>query len=143
MADDDRLADGAQRLETLDRDTCLALLTGHGFLGRLGVIVDGHPEIFPVNYVADASAIVFCTAAGTKLDAIEAGSPVTFEVDDHQPLHHAGWSVVARGPAAVVTDPDELARLRAGPLRSWVRGARANWVRIEIAEISGRRLPGI
>ena len=142
MADDDRSA-GAQRLETLDRAECLALLAGRAFLGRLGVIVDGHPEIFPVNYVADSSAVVFCTAAGTKLDAIQHGSPVAFEVDDHQPLHHAGWSVMVRGSATVVTDRDELARLEAGPLRPWVRGARANWVRIEIAEISGRRLPGI
>lgn len=143
MADDERVADGARRLETLGRDECLSLLTGESFLGRLGVIVDGHPEIFPVNYLADANAIVFCTAPGTKLDAIQRGSPVTFEVDDHQPLHHAGWSVAVRGPATVVTDPDELSRLRDGPLRSWVRGAAANWVRIEITEISGRRLPGI
>jgi nitroimidazol reductase NimA-like FMN-containing flavoprotein (pyridoxamine 5'-phosphate oxidase superfamily) len=143
MADGDRVGDGAQRLETLDRTECLALLTKEAFLGRLGVIVNGHPEIFPVNYIADSSAVVFCTAGGTKLDAIQSGSPVTFEVDGHQPLHHAGWSVMVRGPASVVTDADDLARLQGGPLRPWVRGARANWVRIEIAEISGRRLPGI
>ena len=141
MSDD--APDGAQSLQMLDRDECLALLTGRGFLGRLGVIVDGEPLIFPVNYLADGRSVVFCTAAGTKLDAIVRGSPVTFEVDDHQPLHHSGWSVLVRGPASVVDDPGELARLRAGPLRSWVRGARANWVRIDIAEISGRRLPGI
>ena len=143
MADDDPAADGAQRLETLDRDECLALLTRHGFLGRLGVIVDGRPEIFPVNYIADAGAVVFCTADGTKLDAIQHGRPVSFEVDEHEPLHHAGWSVLVRGPATVVTDPAELARLRDGPLHPWVRGARANWIRIEIADISGRRLPRV
>ena len=140
---DDRGTDGARRLETLDRAECLSLLTGQAFLGRLGVVVDGYPEIFPVNYVADEDAIVFCTARGTKLDAVQRGGPVTFEVDDHQPLHHAGWSVLVRGAAAVVTDTDELARLQRGPLRPWVRGAEAHWVRIEIAEISGRRLPGI
>ena len=143
MPDDDPGADGARRLETLDRDECLALLTHEGFLGRLGVVVDGRPEIFPVNYIADSGAVVFCTAEGTKLNAVRQGSPVSFEVDDHNPLHHAGWSVVVRGPAVVVTDPGELARLRGGPLRPWVRGARANWVRIEIVEISGRRLPRI
>jgi nitroimidazol reductase NimA-like FMN-containing flavoprotein (pyridoxamine 5'-phosphate oxidase superfamily) len=140
---DDPAGDGARRLQVLDRDECLSLLTGQGFLGRVGVVVDGRPLIFPVNYVADPGAVVFCTAAGTKLDAIVGGSPVTFQVDDHQPLHHAGWSVLVQGPATVITDEHELDRLRDGPLHPWVRGARANWVRIEIAEISGRRLPGI
>jgi len=140
---DDPASDGARRLEVLDRDECLSLLTRQGFLGRVGVVVDGRPLIFPVNYIADRRAVVFCTAAGTKLDAIAHASPVTFEVDDHQPLHHAGWSVLVQGPATVVTDEEELARLRDGPLHPWVRGARASWVRIEIAEISGRRLPGI
>jgi nitroimidazol reductase NimA-like FMN-containing flavoprotein (pyridoxamine 5'-phosphate oxidase superfamily) len=84
---------------------------------------------------------VFCTAGGTKLNAVVGGADVAFEVDDSVPLRHSGWSVVVRGPAEVITDPGEVERLRRGPLRPWAKGARANWVRIRLDEISGRRIP--
>ena len=124
----------------LDRTECIELLTGHAFLGRLGVVIDGRPLIFPVNYIADDEALVFCTAGGTKLNSIVGGAAVVFEVDDHVPLRHSGWSVLVQGRAEVITDPTELARLQLGPLQPWARGARANWVRIELEEISGRRI---
>ena len=139
---EDPALDDAQRLGVLDRDECIELLTRHRYLGRVALIAEGRPLIFPVNYIADAESAVFCTAAGTKLDAIGSGAEVSFEIDDHEPLYHSGWSVLVKGRATVVTDERELARLRAGRLRPWVRGARANWIRIQIAEISGRRLPG-
>jgi nitroimidazol reductase NimA-like FMN-containing flavoprotein (pyridoxamine 5'-phosphate oxidase superfamily) len=140
VSPDDEL-DEAQRLEVLDRAECIELLTRHAFLGRLGLVVDGRPLIFPVNYMADRDAVVFCTASGTKLDNLAGGAPVVFEVDDHVPLRHSGWSVMVQGHADVITDPTELERLRRGPLRPWARGARATWVRIPLEEISGRRIP--
>jgi uncharacterized protein len=141
--DDDPGLDEAQRLEVLDRAACVELLAHHRFVGRLGVIVDGRPIILPVNYIFDGDSVVFCTASGTKLDAVVAGADVAFEVDDSVPLHHSGWSVLVRGHAEVISDPGDLARLRHGPLRPWVKGARANWVRISLDEISGRRIPEI
>ena len=141
MSDEDPALDEAQQLGVLNRSECVELLTRHRFLGRVGLIADGRPLIFPVNYIADADAVVFCTAAGTKLDAIGGGAEVVFEIDDHEPLYHSGWSVLVKGRAQVVTDEREVARLRAGRLRPWVRGARANWIRIEIGEITGRKLP--
>jgi nitroimidazol reductase NimA-like FMN-containing flavoprotein (pyridoxamine 5'-phosphate oxidase superfamily) len=138
---DDPALDGGQPLLVLGRDECIDLLTKHRFLGRVGLVADGRPLIFPVNYVADGESVVFCTAAGTKLDAVGQGADVVFEIDDHEPLYHSGWSVLVKGRAEVVSDESELARLRAGRLRPWVRGARANWIRVRIAEISGRRIP--
>jgi nitroimidazol reductase NimA-like FMN-containing flavoprotein (pyridoxamine 5'-phosphate oxidase superfamily) len=137
---DDLAFDGSQ-LRVLGRDDCLELLTKHRFLGRIGVVVAGRPLIFPVNYIADAESIVFCTAPGTKFDAVRRGADVVFEIDNHDPLHHSGWSVLVKGRSQAVTDKSELARLRTGRLRPWVRGARINWIRIRIDEISGRRLP--
>lgn len=46
-----------ERSELLAEDT----------LGRLALVVDGHAEIFPVNYVLDRRSIVFRSAGGTKL----------------------------------------------------------------------------
>lgn len=51
-------------------EDCAELLAGSG-LGRLGVVVNGRPEIFPVNHVYDARSgcVVFPTRARTKLHA--------------------------------------------------------------------------
>jgi len=139
---DDREVDEAQRLEVLDRAACVELLAHHALVGRLGIVVDGRPMVLPVNYIFDADSVVFCTAGGTKLNAVVSRADVAFEVDDSSPLHQSGWSVLLRGQAEVITDPQELARLRQGPLNPWAKGARANWVRIRLDEISGRRIPG-
>lgn len=135
--------DDGQPLEMLDRDECVALLTDESFVGRLGLIVDGRPLIVPVNYMVDRGTVVFCTAAGTKLNAIVGGADVAFEVDKHRSLRQSGWSVLVRGRAEIVTDKADLARLRAGPLRPWAKGARANCVRVPLDDVSGRRIPPI
>jgi nitroimidazol reductase NimA-like FMN-containing flavoprotein (pyridoxamine 5'-phosphate oxidase superfamily) len=141
--DHDSEFDEAQRLEVLDRAACIELLAHHRFVGRLAIVVDGRPIILPVNYIVDDDSVVFCTASGTKLNAVLGGTNVAFEVDDSVPLHHSGWSVLVQGHAEVITDPQEVARLRHGQLRPWAKGARANWVRITLDEISGRRIPEI
>ena len=141
--DDDPEQDEALRIEVLDRADCIELLARHRFVGRLGFVVAGRPIVLPVNYLFDAGSVVFCTARGTKLNAVAGGADVAFEVDDSVPLHHSGWSVLVQGRAEVITDPGELERLRRGPLRPWAKGARANWIRISIEEISGRRIPPI
>jgi nitroimidazol reductase NimA-like FMN-containing flavoprotein (pyridoxamine 5'-phosphate oxidase superfamily) len=130
------------RLKEIDRDECLRLLRGESYVGRLGFVADGRPMVLPVNYVVDGESVVFSTMAGTKLSVVRDGAPVAFEIDQNRPLYHSGWSVLVQGTAREVTDEDELARLRRGPLRSWARGPREHWVRISIDEISGRRIPG-
>jgi nitroimidazol reductase NimA-like FMN-containing flavoprotein (pyridoxamine 5'-phosphate oxidase superfamily) len=135
--------DHGQPLEVLDRDECVELLTHGSFVGRLGLVVDGRPLVLPVNYVVDRDTIVFCTAAGSKLNAIVGGADVAFEVDESRSLVHSGWSVLVRGRADLVTDKADLAHLRAGPLHPWARGARSNWVRIALEVVSGRRISRI
>jgi nitroimidazol reductase NimA-like FMN-containing flavoprotein (pyridoxamine 5'-phosphate oxidase superfamily) len=135
--------DHGQPLEVLDRAECVELLTHGSFVGRLGLVVDGRPLVLPVNYMVDRDTIVFCTAAGTKLNAIVGGADVAFEVDESRSLVHSGWSVLVRGRAQLVTDEADLAHLRAGPLRPWARGARSSWVRIALDVVSGRRIAPI
>lgn len=129
------------RIEELGRDECLQLLRYGSHLGRIGFIADGRPMILPVNYLAEDGSVVFSTVEGTKLRSLTGGAEVVFEVDQHRPLYHAGWSVLVRGTAREVTDADDLDRLRRGPLRSWATLTDAHWVRISIDEISGRRIP--
>ena len=129
------------RVHELSNAEALELLQLHAYVGRLGFIVDGRPLILPVNYLADEVSIVFCTQPGSKLSAVGAGAPVAFEVDDSRALYHAGWSVVVKGNAREVTDHDELDELRRGPLHSWATQSTEHWVRIDIEEITGRRIP--
>ena len=64
-------------------------------VGRLAVMVDDHPEIFPVNHMVDRGSVVFRSAAGTKL-AGSVGHLVAFEVDEVSSLFD--WrSVVVHG----------------------------------------------
>ena len=71
-------------------------------LGRLAILVDGRPEIFPVNYQLTADGIVFRTAPGTKLSH-GSGSVAAFEVDGYEATTGTGWSVVVQGPLEEVT----------------------------------------
>lgn len=97
-------------LEPIAPAECLRLLAGEDF-GRLGVVLGGIPEIFPLNYVLDGDgAIVFRTGAGTKLSGALA-APVVFEVDRLDREAGSGWSVVVHGRADRVP-PERAAALR-------------------------------
>ena len=127
----------AGRLRELTKAECFELLANE-HLGRLVVVDDQGPVVFPVNYVLDRHTVVFRTEEGTKLHAASAGSPACFEVDRIDAGAHTGWSVVVRGEVTEVTDQDELARLRELPLQVWAAGARNHYVRMLPAALTGR-----
>lgn len=132
--------DGGQ-IEAVDREECVHLL-GTQRVGRIAFINGGAPDVLPVNYVVDGEAIVFATAAGTKLSAAERG-PVAFEVDWTDAASHTGWSVVVRGLAQEITDldrPELVQRVRDLPINPWAAGDRSHLVRIDARTITGRRI---
>jgi len=126
-------------LEELGRDDCLQLLA-RAPLGRLGVVVDGRPLVFPVNFTLDGTAVVLRTDKGTKLHAARNG-PVAFECDGIDRMYHTGWSVVVLGDAEEVRDQHEIARLERLPLGPWCPGPKSTWLRIRAKTITGRRIP--
>lgn len=139
-----RLIDTHSGMEVIDRDECLRLLAMHMYgVGRLAVLDGVHPVIIPVNYAMDEDRVVFRTAPGTKLDAAMRGAPVCFELDEVDPEHHTGWSVVVKGHADIVTSPRDLLRLGAHPLKAWAEGDRPNWVAIRPDVVTGRRISGL
>jgi uncharacterized protein len=127
------------RLQELTKSECFALLA-HEYLGRVAVVDDRGPVVFPVNFVLDRHMVVFCTDEGTKLDAASRGCKVAFEIDGTDTVAHTGWSVLVRGEAIEVTDPTELARMRKLPLSPWAPGAKTHYVRILPAVLTGRRI---
>jgi uncharacterized protein len=122
----------------LSIDDCWQLLRDHE-LGRLAVSIANHPDIFPVNYVVDEEAIVFRTAAGTKLAAAVLGYGVAFEIDGYDADAGEAWSVVVKGTAVQIEgwlDKDRAERL---PLFPWNSAPKYDFVHIVAEEISGRR----
>jgi uncharacterized protein len=130
-------------VEELSREECFKLLQYRSYVGRIGFVIEGRPVVLPVNYIAERGSVFFCTEGGSKLSVASGGARVAFEVDDSKALYHSGWSVLVLGTAHEVTDADELARLRRGPLKSWAVHPSAHWVRVSIDTISGRRLPEV
>lgn len=125
--------------QELTKSECFEMLARE-HLGRVAVVDDRGPIVFPVNFIFDRHMVVLRTDEGTKLDAAIKGSLVAFEIDGADPASHTGWSVVVRGEAVEVTDPAELARLRRLPLHPWAPGAKTHYVRILPAALTGRRI---
>lgn len=132
--------DGRTLLEAIERHECMALLR-HAYVGRVAVVVDGEPLVLPVNFVVDDDTIVFRTAEGTKFDACVHNARVAFEVDQIDIRSHAGWSVLVRGRAQEITDPDELTKARRLPLNPLARAPKPHFMRLEPDVVSGRRIP--
>jgi nitroimidazol reductase NimA-like FMN-containing flavoprotein (pyridoxamine 5'-phosphate oxidase superfamily) len=131
--------DGRTRLEHLSPAECWGLLAATP-VGRIGVLNDSAPEIFPVNHVVDRDTIVFRTDPGSKLRGLLRSPAVGYQVDGIDPAEAAGWSVLVKGRAVEVHHPDELRRVAQLPLRYWALGNKAHWVRMVSDQITGRRI---
>ncbi|WP_350270325.1 pyridoxamine 5'-phosphate oxidase family protein [Brevibacterium sp. CBA3109] len=110
-------------------------------IGCLAVIGPDGPDIFPVNYAVEHSAIVFRSGEGTKVDAIREHPATAFEVDGYEPETDTAWSVVLKGQAKVINDPDELRETVALDVFPWQPGAKNRFIRITAEDVSGRRFP--
>ena len=113
-------------LEILDRDECMRLLRSQ-VLGRIGVTVDAHPVVLPVNYHLFDGQLVIQTGQGTRLAAGTDRTVVAFEVDDVDGRGH-GWSVALTGIALEITDTDMIDELRTRPFNRWIRTNRDRYV---------------
>ena len=126
----------ARRLREMSVEDCIALLRTQP-VGRLAYVIDGAPEVVPLNYAMYQGAVVFRTSYGDLLDRIHK-LPVVFEVDHVDPMKHTGWSVIVHGRAEEIWRTDELGTVRQLPLRPWAPGERDHYVRVESTRITGR-----
>lgn len=127
------------RFTELSIGECRDLLSTHG-VGRLAVPTEQGPVIVPVNYGVVGDSIVFRTAPGT-VPSQAAGAQVAFEVDRIDGAFSQGWSVLVRGHARTVTDPDSVERLEEQAHSTpWAGGQRDLWIRIDLLSITGRRI---
>lgn len=122
-------------LEYMDEAECWRLLAREP-VGRVGVIFDSSPEVYPVNHLVDDGTIVFRTDPGSKLEALAKTPSVCYEVDGLDPVGRTGWSVLVKGRASQVPEAE------AGGIRPefWAIGPKAHCVRITPTEVTGRRI---
>ncbi|GAA3494705.1 pyridoxamine 5'-phosphate oxidase family protein [Streptomyces prasinosporus] len=128
------------QLRDLAPEECRRLLSTHG-VGRVAVSAsDGSPAVVPVNYEVVEDAIVFRTAPDS-VAAAAVGTEVAFEVDHVDEATSRGWSVLAVGPASVVTEPAVVRGLvQRAHTEPWAGGAREMWVSIRPTRLTGRRI---
>lgn len=72
---------------------------------------------------------------GHKLRALR-HQPVSFQVDEIDPFHRTGWSVLVSGVASEAA-PADVAHLFVEP---WAPGEKDHWVRLVPATVTGRRI---
>ena len=123
-------------MEELEQGTCWALLAA-AEVGRLAVVVDSAPDVFPVNHAVLDQRVLMRTAAGTKLFA-SLGRDVAFEVDGLEGA--TAWSVVAKGVAEEVLD-EEGRRVADERLDPWLDSDTQHVLAIRVDSITGRRFP--
>jgi hypothetical protein len=125
-------------VEQISEQQCWQLVRSSEF-GRLAVLLDDGPGIFPINFVVDHATIVFRSAPGSKLDAALADNPLAFEVDGYDAESGRAWSVVVRGTASEITRLYDIIDTFRLPLYPWHGSAKHRFVRISPSEVSGRR----
>jgi len=130
------------RFEVLDDDECRVLL-GSAAIGRVGVVVDGQPLVFPVNYVFEGKSVIVRTGFGTLLSGASLAL-VAFEVDSFDAGTRSGWSVMVQGVGHDVTDALDLTseHLQTVEVLPWAPGPKPRLLRIDARTITGRRFAG-
>jgi nitroimidazol reductase NimA-like FMN-containing flavoprotein (pyridoxamine 5'-phosphate oxidase superfamily) len=127
---------------TLSDEDCWSLLRTHN-LGRLAIVIEGRPRIFPLNYAAGANTVVFRTEPGAKLQH-GPGAAACFEIDDYDQRTSMAWSVMVVGILKDITDAtDERSRgLRCLAVEPVAPGQKLHWLALTADEVSGRSFRG-
>ena len=130
---------GAERatMQELTVAQCWASLR-EGVVGRLAVVHDRRPDIFPVNYAVDHGTVVLRTGSGTLFTSAD-GTFVAFEVDGYDVERAEAWSVVVRGVANEVYQLDDALAAMRLPLHPWHDAPKPRIMRIQPDAVSGRR----
>lgn len=125
--------------EVLSEDECMQLLASAP-VGRIALTSAALPVVLPVNFVAVDRTIVFASDPGLKLEAARAGQIACLEVDGYEVVDHTGWSVLATGRLAEITNLDRLDKARHLPLSPWALSHPHHFVELAIELLSGRRI---
>jgi nitroimidazol reductase NimA-like FMN-containing flavoprotein (pyridoxamine 5'-phosphate oxidase superfamily) len=127
-------------LEELPYEECLQHLRDHA-VGRIGVMIDDAPVVVPVNYrLVETVSLVLVAVRTRPGNVIERGElQVAFEIDDIDPVHRQGWSVLVRGTLHHIDTDAADFKNRFDP-DPWLTTERDAWLVIQPFAITGRQL---
>ena len=133
----------SEDLEVLSVVECLALLSTSP-VGRIAVVVDGQPLVFPVNFrliARHSEEPVIVVRARPDGVVAHSGAKCAFQRDGIDDLTHAAWSVLVQGILQAF-DPVDLDSTRGwlDPVPWADAEARTQWLMIVPTMITGRRL---
>ncbi len=128
-----------EALVELSREESFRLLATKS-MGRVALSIRALPTVLPVRYILDHDAIVMRIEAGSKFEAAMQNAVVAFQVDQIDPVHHEGWSVVVVGTTKTITDGRVIQRIEGLALRFWSAKPGDTLVMIPADFLSGRRL---
>ena len=122
------------QLETIEPQECRELLR-QSSIGRVAVALPGEgPHVVPVNFVVVDDLVVFRTDPGTKRYLMRQ-FPISVQVDQVDPFHRTGWSVLVKGTAREL-EPSEVVGV---DVERWTGGG-VHWMALPTSHISGRRI---
>jgi nitroimidazol reductase NimA-like FMN-containing flavoprotein (pyridoxamine 5'-phosphate oxidase superfamily) len=130
----------------LPTERCVELLRNQS-VGRIAVMYEGYPVVFPVNYRVvmgvdggDQERLVWValrTHPGNIID--RALRFVSFEIDHIDPVHHLGWSVLVTGTLHHVDEKAAEFAARFDP-QPWLTDGRDQWLVVEPTRVTGRQI---
>ena len=123
-------------IRVLDEQQSYELLTTTT-IGRIGFVIDGRVQIYPVNYAISARDLLLRTSPDGLLSRLTAEpADVSFEVDYHDPLGNTAWSVLMHG--SLSRAPEEHAADVTARVSPWAGGDRDLALTFRIETIEGR-----
>jgi len=103
---------------------------------RLGLAVNGEPDIVPVNVRVHEGGVYFRTAPGSKLAELTVNPNVVVQADGI--LADQAWSVLAHGTARRLETEAEVEQAEALGIKPWVPTIKDFHVRVDVTRLSGR-----
>lgn len=116
----------------LSGEECRHLVRGHS-VGRVCWLSGEDIEALPVTYVVKGEQICFRVDPASVMSELIGPVRVAFEVDDIDVPTATGWSVLVRGEASALHDPDSVE-----VPAPWAPGERTLTVAITPLAYSGR-----
>jgi len=123
-----------RRLIDLEVDECWALAAARP-VGRIAWSGASGPTVLPVNFTVNGTSVLVRTTAYSEVARECDDSPMAFEVDDIDPADRTGWSVLLRGRGHLEYGPGQ-----GDEPEVWLSGPRSLRLRIDVTEVTGRRL---
>ncbi|WP_431682642.1 helix-turn-helix domain-containing protein [Kitasatospora sp. KL5] len=125
-------------VEELAPAECWARLASGG-VGRVVLCTGDGPVALPVNFGVLDGTVVYRTAEGSSA-CPQAGAPLAFEVDRIDEAFGSGWSVLVKGTAVRLEEPEIEHLKHHGRPDPWVGEGRDIWVRVRTSSVTGRNI---